>query len=190
MLAAAAPASADLVRPTTPELARVLAEIHYVPVVSVHLGYRASDIGHDLSGFGFLVAAQESPRLLGAVFESSIFSNRAPEDTVLFRCMLGGRRDPDVPSLSDEQLRTAAITDLQAIVHAVGEPIFCRITRWPRAVPQYTRGHLERVAKAEALAGQNRWVLAGSAYHGVAINDCIADGARVAKDVATLVSGV
>jgi oxygen-dependent protoporphyrinogen oxidase len=171
-----------------PELSTLLSQIQYVPVVAVHLGYRRDDISHPLDGFGFLVAAGETPRILGALFESAIFSGRAPVDAALFRCMLGGSRDPSAVDLDDESIVALARRDLEPLVGARGEPIHVTVTRWPQAIAQYTPGHRERFFRCSELAAERGLVLAGAAFRGVAINDCVAGAVAVVEKVGRLLA--
>lgn len=183
VLATPAHVTGPLVAAASPELGAALGELTYAPVVVVHLGFGRADIPHPLDGFGFLVAKGERLRLLGCVFESVLYPNRAPDGKVLLRCIFGGTRDPDASALSDQDLVTAARRDLKRVLGIEHKPGHVNIARWPRAIALYTPGHLERVARAEALAEPRGLVLAGSAYHGVAVNSCIADARRVVRKV-------
>jgi oxygen-dependent protoporphyrinogen oxidase len=183
VLATPAHITGSLVAGAAPELGAALGELTYAPVVVVHLGFDRADIPHPLDGFGFLVAKGERLRLLGCVFESVLYPNRAPEGKVLLRCIFGGTRDPEATALSDQDLVSAARRDLKRVLGIEHKPGHVNIARWPRAIALYTPGHLDRVARAEALAEPRGLVLAGSAYHGVAVNSCIADARRVVRKV-------
>ncbi|HUS63664.1 MAG TPA: protoporphyrinogen oxidase [Kofleriaceae bacterium] len=185
VLAVPAPAAARLVSDASGDLSRVLDDIRFAPIAVVHLGYPRAALAAD--GFGFLVAKGEELRILGAVFESAMWPARAPAGHALVRCMLGGVRDPDVLALSDDELVAQARRDLSraGVVGLADEPVMTSVVRWPRAIAQYTLGHRERVARAEALAEPLGVVLAGSSYHGVSINACAADARRVEHRVAT-----
>ena len=103
VVAAPAHRAAGLISGLAPNAAAVLETIPYAPALIVHLGYDRTDVGHPLDGFGFLVAQGESPRILGCVFESVLWPNRAPRGKVLLRCVLGGTRDPDAIDLGDDE---------------------------------------------------------------------------------------
>ncbi|HTE51799.1 MAG TPA: protoporphyrinogen oxidase [Kofleriaceae bacterium] len=192
VLAVPAPAAARLVSDASRELARLLDGIPYAGVAAVHLGYRLDGLvpaaaeGETgrLDGFGFLVARGEELRVLGAVFESVIWPSRAPADHVLIRCILGGVRDPGALELSDEELVARSHRDLERALGLAAPPVHRHVVRWPRAIAQYTVGHLERVGRAESLADGLGVVLAGASYHGVAVNSCTADATRVMQRVA------
>lgn len=183
VLASPAHASAALVADAAPQLAAVLRSIPYAPIAIVYLGYERSRIDHPLDGFGFLVAEGEPLRMLGTVFESVLWSRRAPEGRVLLRCIFGGGRDPEAMALDDESLITLAQRELGPLLGIEGEAEHTAVVRWQRGIAQYTLGHLDRVARAEELARPLGLVLAGSAYHGVAVNKLIADAGRVVREV-------
>ncbi len=182
ILALPAPAAAPLVRDASPELARVLEEIPFAPAAVVHMGFPRAAVSHPLDGFGFLVARGEPLRVLGCVFESSLWPGRADADHVLLRCVLGGTRDPGALELSDGGLIDVARRDLAVALGIQSAPVHANVVRWPVAIAQYTLGHLRRVERAEALARSLGIVLAGSSYRGVAVNDCIANARRAARE--------
>jgi protoporphyrinogen/coproporphyrinogen III oxidase len=186
VLAVPAPLAARLVSDASQPLAKLLDSIPYAAVAAVHLGYRRADLppGDRFDGFGFLVARGEELRTLGAVFESVIWPSRAPDGHLLIRCILGGVRDPSALDLSDDDLVAQARRDLGRALGLEAQPVHRHVVRWPRAIAQYTLGHLDRVARAEELADPLGVVLAGASYHGVAVNACTADAARVAHRVA------
>ncbi len=185
VLAVQAPAASALVAAAMPALARGLDEVYYAPVALAFLAFRARDLQADLGGFGFLVAAGESPRVLGCVFESTVWPERAPDDHVLVRMIYGGARDPGAAELDDAALFAQAGADLAQVLGVRAEPVHASAVRWARGIAQYPVGHASRVAAWERDAHAARLVLAGSSYHGVAVNDCIADARRVARQVAT-----
>lgn len=185
VLATPAHVSARLLAGSAAELADALAAFPYAPVAIVYLGARRADITHPLDGFGFLVARGEDLRMLGTVFESVLWPERAPAGLVLLRCMFGGARDPGVMDLEDRALVEIARRDLDRALgdFARVEPVHTHVVRWPQAIAQYTLGHGERVARAETLARPLGITLAGSAYHGVAVNRLVSDARRVVAAV-------
>jgi hypothetical protein len=183
VLAVSAPAAAELVAEVAPTLASDLRAFPHAPIAAVHLGFARAEIEHPLDGFGFLVAADEEPAILGAVFESSIFPARAPAGQVLVRAMIGGAHRPELAFRSDDELVELARAELGRVLGVRAEPSRARVTRWRQGIPQYTLGHGERVQRAENAASALGLILAGSAYRGVAVNKLVADGARVAAGV-------
>jgi oxygen-dependent protoporphyrinogen oxidase len=171
------------------ELDRTLTEevagIPYNAVAVVALGYRRDDVTAPLDGFGYIAPQRERRDLLGVQWCSSIFPGRAPEGSVLLRAMAGGWNRPDVLGWDDDRLLQAMRAELRLALGIDVAPIFQEIVRWPRAIPQYHLGHLDRLRRIEArLAAHPGLFLAGNAYHGVALNDCTEQSARLAEAVA------
>jgi oxygen-dependent protoporphyrinogen oxidase len=176
-----------LLRSVEPRLASVLNEIAYSSSVTVALGYAASDFdgrgGKREDGFGFLVPRSERKRLLACTFVHNKFPHRAPDDRLLLRVFLGGSQDPAVLQLGDEEILRTVREELRQILGLTAEPRFCRIYRWERSMAQYEVGHLERVAEIERLrAGLPGLALAGNAYRGIGVPDCIRSGMDAAAE--------
>jgi oxygen-dependent protoporphyrinogen oxidase len=188
VLAGPAHESADLVRAFAPEAARLLAAIETAPLAVVCLGYDAAALNAErgpLNGFGFLVPRGERPRILGALWESSIYDGRAPAGRVLLRVMIGGALDPHAVDLDEAGLLAVVRGDLELTMGLRRSAEFVHVVRHRRGIPQYTIRHGTRVAGIErALAGQPGLFLAGNSYRGVSVSACIEDAGRVAKDVA------
>ncbi|HEX8703386.1 MAG TPA: protoporphyrinogen oxidase [Myxococcaceae bacterium] len=165
--------AAGLLRPLDEKLAALLEGIAYAPIAVVHLGYAPGSTPPP-DGFGFLVPSLEKRRLLGAIHASTVFPFRAPGGRVLYTCMVGGARRPDLVGLDEEALLTLAKDELRDLVGVTASPVFTEVIRWPRGIPQYNVGHLERVSAIdEALRRLPRLHLAGNAYKGIGLNDCI-----------------
>ncbi len=185
VLAVPADVAARLLEGASDGKSRALAEIPYAPVVVVSLGVARSAIAHPLDGFGFLAPRRESLRLLGCLFPSTIFPDRAPAGHVALSAFLGGRTDPEIvnPQIwSDDRLLDLVQTELR---QALGLSPSCRptvaiIRRWPRAIPQYEVGHGRFVALAEELERDLPGLrLAGNYLEGVSVPDCIRNASRV-----------
>ncbi len=166
-----------LVAEFAPEAARALAAIPYPPLALLHLAWESRALRRPLAGFGQLVAPSPDRRILGAVWSSSLFVDRAPAGRTLLTVFLGGARDPQAPSLSDAALVAEAAKDLEAEGLVQGPPEVVRITRWERAIPQYERGHPSRIAVlAEA---ERRWPglhFRGSYRGGISVGDVVREG--------------
>lgn len=188
VLAGSAHESADLVRPFAPAASALLAAIQTAPLAVVCLGYDATALAADrgpLNGFGFLVPRGEGPRILGALWETSIYQGRAPLGKALLRVMIGGATDPEAVDLNDGELVGLVRTDLERTMGLRLVPEFAHLVRHWRGIPQYTSGHDSRLARIDAvLAGHPGIFLAGNSYRGVSINACIEDAQRVAARVA------
>jgi oxygen-dependent protoporphyrinogen oxidase len=172
--------AADLIRPWDDTLAATLAEIPYAAVSVVALGFARHQIAHALDGFGLVVPGAANVPLLGCLWSSSIFPGRSPADHVLLRCMVGGLRHPEAAALPDNDLVDAVLAVLRPLLGIEGSPSFRHIVRWPKAIPQYHVGHATRLARlGERLAKLAPLTLAGNAYRGVGIADCIREATAV-----------
>jgi protoporphyrinogen/coproporphyrinogen III oxidase len=182
ILATEAHATARLARYLDPALATLLAEIPYSSVATVSLGYRRAEVPHPLDGFGFVVPRTEGKPLLAATFSSVKYPGRAPEGHVLIRCFLGGMLKAAVLEEDDAALIGRARTELRAALGITAAPMLTRLSRWPASMPQYRVGHLARVATIErAVAALPGLALAGAAYQGVGIADCVRSGEAAAE---------
>lgn len=166
-------------------LTKILGRFEYVPVSVVGLGFARQGLGHDLNGFGFLVPRREGRRILGSLWTSSIFSHRAPADSVLLRTIIGGARAPELARLPEDALVELARSELRETMGIAAEPVFVRVFRWERAICQYTVGHGARLkAMDERVAHIPGLFVTGNAYRGVALNDCTRNAGLVADQVA------
>jgi oxygen-dependent protoporphyrinogen oxidase len=185
VLAAAADRVAALVREHAQDAAAALDSIAYAPVATVASAYAASSIAHPLDGFGCLVPRKEQRRILGVLFSSTMFDGRAPAGTALLTTFIGGQRHPDLPALPEADIAALAHAEHGALLGAREAPLFQAVTRWPRAIPQYTLGHLGRVARAEAATRALPGLfLCASWRGGVSVGDCIKNG-HLEADAAT-----
>jgi oxygen-dependent protoporphyrinogen oxidase len=175
-------AAARLLRYVDPALATLLGEIEYAGAATVSLGYRRADVPHPLDGFGFVVPRTEGKSILAGTFSSVKYPGRAPEGHVLLRCFLGGALDAGVLAEDDPKLLARARTELKAALGITAEPVLSRVARWPASMPQYRVGHLARVETIERrLLAVPGLYLAGGAYRGVGISDCVRSGEAAAE---------
>jgi oxygen-dependent protoporphyrinogen oxidase len=182
ILATEAHATARLARYLDPALATLLAEIPYASAATVSLGYRRADVPHPLDGFGFVVPRTEGRALLAGTFSSVKYPGRAPEGHVLIRGFLGGMLNAAVLAEDDAALIARARAELREALAITAEPVLTRLHRWPASMPQYQVGHLARVETIERLAaGLPGLSLAGGAYRGVGIADCVRAGESAAE---------
>ncbi|HBL25217.1 MAG TPA: protoporphyrinogen oxidase [Acidobacteria bacterium] len=174
LLAVPADVAADLLAEVTVERSRLFAEIPYAAVAIVSLGYRRSDVAHALDGFGFLAPRGEGLRVLGCLFPSQLFPDRAPEGRVALAAFLGGRTDPVAVTLDDAQLLAAVEDDLRRALGVRSAPVLTRVRRWPRAIPQYEVGHGRFVERAAEIEREIPGLFLGGNYlRGVSVADCM-----------------
>jgi oxygen-dependent protoporphyrinogen oxidase len=165
-----------------PGIAGLLGEIRSAPVAVLGVVYERAKIAHPLDGYGFLVPGGRFP-VLGCLFESTVFPGRAPEGKVLLRILVGGARNPEAARQPPEAIVESALHAIRPILGVEGEPEITRCIAHRNAIPQYDLGHLDRLSKLDRerdkLPGLH---LAGAAYHGVAVNYLVAEGARIAGE--------
>lgn len=179
-LAVPAHAAAGLAAGLDGEIASLLGGIPYASAGTLNLAYARHQVPHPLDGFGFVVPAAEGRSILGCTFSSVKFPGRAPEGMALLRAFFGG----GLAGREDAELEAAARADLKIYLGITAAPLWTELRRWPRAMPHYAIGHLDRVAairqRVEATPGL---ALAGNAFSGVGIPDCIHTGEQAAESI-------
>lgn len=175
VLCCGANATAPLVGPVDARAAELLAAIPYSGSAIWTFGYRREEIPHPLDAFGFLVPKRERNTIMACTWVATKWLGRVPEGTAVLRCF---STDPNV---SEEAMRA----DLSRLMGVTAEPLFALCNRWPESMPQYTIGHTVRIAELEArIAAIPGLYLAGNAYHGVGIPDCVRSAKQAAEHVA------
>jgi protoporphyrinogen/coproporphyrinogen III oxidase len=168
-------------------LSRNLLDITYSSSVTVTLGYYKEQLAKLPPGFGFLVPRSEGTRMLACTFVHNKFPHRAPEGKGILRCFLGGARDEAVLGLTDDEMLDTVQRELRDILKLDARPMFSRIFRWREAMAQYEPGHIARVQHIEERVAEIPGLaLAGNAYHGIGVPDCIRSGMEAAQAVAQL----
>ena len=166
-------------RPTT-----AFSEIRYPPVASVVLGFRREDVAHPCQGFGMLVPKVEGFRILGTIFSSSLFPNRAPDGHVTLTSYVGGERQPDLALRSVDELVALTCEDLRVLLGAKGRPVFRHTALYPRAIPQYNLGYGRYRELMNMIENQAAGLfLAGHYREGVSLGDSIVSGSNVVERV-------
>ncbi len=187
VVAAPAYAASEMLGSAWPRLGQELAGIPYAPMGVVALGYERDKVGSQ-RGFGLLVPRSEGLSILGVLWDSSIFPNRAPSGKVLLRVMIGGARQPGLALAPEEELLLTAVEGVKATMGISAKPLFTRVFRYSRAIPQYVVGHAHRLERIDGILREIPGLfLGGNAYRGIGLNDCV----REAKEVALrAVSGI
>lgn len=166
-----------------------LASIVYPPVAVLALGFRREQVAHQLDGFGFLTPEVERRRVLGVIFSSTVFPERAPEGHVLLTVFVGGTRDPDFVQVDPHTLTARVLDDLRVLLGAQGEPSFRAVQVWPKAIPQYVLGYGRFKDIAIEVERRNPGLLLAGTYRdGVSLGEAIASGERAASRAAEFLS--
>lgn len=165
-------------------LAADLSGVSYSSSVTVAATYKRSDLANMPPGFGFLVPKSGKRRMRALTFVHNKFPHRAPEDKGILRVFLGGLSDEGVLALSDEEILSTVHRELREILKLEAAPRTERVYRWNKAMAQYGPGHLDRVKRIQkSVADAPGLALAGNAFQGIGVPDCIASGLNAANSV-------
>jgi len=184
IVASPAYAASEMMKNIDRKLSSTLSEIPYPSVSVACLGYKKDKFTADLDAFGYLIPSREKRKILGTLYDSSIFPNRAPEGYALLRIMVGGARASDLAMEQEPRLLEMIRKELSDIIGITAAPDFVRIYRHEMAIPQYTVGHTERLRIMDRiLEKQKNLYLTGNAYRGISVNDCIENSAKLAEKI-------
>ena len=185
VLACPAYEAARIAREFDKDLSRLVAGISYPPVSVVSIGFAREKLRFSMDAYGFLVPFKEGRKVLGVLYDSSVFPERAPEGHVLLRVMVGGARAASLAMFDDEKLLALVMGELRDMLGLNAEPDLVRIFRHEKAIPQYPPGHAERLERIEAaLAAHPGLFITGNAYRGISLNDCIENSFTLAQRMA------
>lgn len=185
VLACPAYAAAALLPEHDAQLSGLLARIDYSSSLTLSLVYDKATFGQALHGFGFLVPKKERQRLVACTWVQNKFSHRVPDDKIVLRCFFGGSSDEAILGESDKSILSIARTEIQRIMGVTAEPVAHSMARWPRSMAQYNVGHQALVAEIEQQAARLPGVhLAGNAYSGIGLSDCIRTAREAARNIA------
>ncbi|MEK9137120.1 MAG: protoporphyrinogen oxidase, partial [Bacteroidota bacterium] len=174
VLAVPAHVSGGIIKRLSPALSLVLENIYYPPVAEVFLGYQKEQVGIPLDGFGFLVPAVEKRRILGTIWSSVLFEGRAPAHHVALTTFVGGSRRPELAERDDSELLSIVKSELGDIMRITGSPVYTRMSRWSKAIPQYNLGYHVVVQTIERCEKENPGLFFCSNYRGgIAVGDCV-----------------
>jgi oxygen-dependent protoporphyrinogen oxidase len=164
---------------------QAFSEISHPPVASVVLGFRREDVAHPCQGFGMLIPKIERFKILGTIFSSALFPNRAPAGHLTLTSYIGGARYPELALLPPEQLIETTLADLRVLLGVRGKPVFTQTATYPRAIPQYNVGYGKyRQLLNDLEAAAPGLYFAGHYRDGVSLGDSIVSGANIAERVA------
>jgi len=172
-----------LLRDVDPQFESALSPIAYAPVVVVSLGYPKSAIQHSLDGFGFLVPRSSGLRILGSVWNSSLFPNRAPDGHVLLTSFVGGASDPSAVSLPESEIVSTVHRELASVLGISQPPSFSHVHAWQRAIPQYNVGHMKHMNQLTQIQNKHQSIrLIGNYLRGPALGACVEQALTIAQE--------
>lgn len=184
VIAIPAHATSEIVKDFNKKLSSITGEIPYPPVSVVCFGYTRNKIGKALDGFGFLVPKRENRKILGTLWDSSIFPNRAPEGHVLLRSMVGGARAAEVALQSADGLASTVMDELERIMGIRTQPDFIKVYVHEKGIPQYVVGHGRRLEMIDSIIySQKGFYVTGNSYRGIGVNDCIENSYKLAEKI-------
>jgi oxygen-dependent protoporphyrinogen oxidase len=167
---------------------RALGEIIYPPVASVVLGFRREDVAHACQGFGMLIPKIEGFKILGTIFSSALFPNRAPSGHLTLTSYVGGARYPELALQPPEKLVETTLADLRVLLGVRGRPVFTQTAAYPKAIPQYNVGYGRyRQLLTDFEATAPGLFFAGHYRDGVSLGDSIVSGVNIAERVGRFV---
>jgi oxygen-dependent protoporphyrinogen oxidase len=170
-----------------PRLAELLSNAPYSSSMTMALGYAAADFEHPPDGFGFLIPKKERNRLVACTWIGTKFPYRVPADKIVARCFLGGAEDAAVLQERDDAIIEQVTREMREVAGVTARPRFTRIFRWPRSMAQYPVGHPQRLAEIETrVAAIPNIAVAGNAYTGIGVPDCIRMGRAAAEKMGRL----
>jgi oxygen-dependent protoporphyrinogen oxidase len=182
VLATPAFKAGEILEPVAAEAAGELKKISYASTATMSLAYRIADFPRPPDSFGFVVPAVEQRKIMACTFSSLKYPGRAPEGRLLLRVFVGGSLQPELFEVDDATMEKNVRAELWSLLGVKAQPLFSRIWRYPNSMPQYHVGHQERIENIEAAVGAlSGLALAGSAYHGVGISDCVRTGEEAAE---------
>jgi oxygen-dependent protoporphyrinogen oxidase len=165
-------------------LAAELADIYYPPIAVIYAGFRRDQIKVNATGFGFLVPAVENRKILGCLFSSSLFEERAPDGFELFTTFIGGSRKAELCNMPDNELIKLAIEELRDILKIDGEAAFASIKKWERSIPQYNIGYERVPATIDKFRETHPGIFfCSNFYNGISVGDCVKNSVTTANQV-------
>ncbi len=167
-------AAAEMLAKLDPVLAEELRGIYYPPIAVVFTAFKHESVMTDPAGFGFLVPGVERRKILGSLWTSSVFENRAPTGYHLFTTFIGGARNANLALKTDDELINIATDEIASILGTTGEPVFGKVVKWEKAIPQYNIGYESVVGAIETFEQQNPGIfICSNFYKGISVSDCI-----------------
>lgn len=182
--------TAKIIEEIDSKLSRLLLSIPYVSSATISLAYRPSQIRRPLDAFGFVIPRTEKRKIMASTWTSIKFNGRAPAESVLLRAFVGGANHEELVSLNDDEMLRIVQEDLQDIMGIEGDPMFVKIYRWEKSMPQYLVGHGAKLSQIDEHLRQNPGLFfTGCAYKGIGISDTVHEGEIIAEKAVDYLNG-
>ena len=179
-----AEATARIIENLDNNLSEQLKSVYYPPIAMVFFGLKRENIGVNLDGFGFLIPSLEKRKILGTLWNSAVFANRAPEGYHLLTTFVGGARNAELFKKSDEELFEIVFDELKSILDLKSQPFFAHLKRWQKAIPQYNLGYEEIEKAIENFESKNKGIyFCSNFYKGISVGDCVKNAYKIADEV-------
>ncbi|MDR1924152.1 MAG: protoporphyrinogen oxidase [Planctomycetaceae bacterium] len=176
--------AAELITEELPEISQRLAKIEHEGTAIATFAFNSNQIKQNIKGMGFVVPKIENSAILAGSFSSLKYPHRAPEGKQLIRIFAGGARMPNAATMNDNELVPLLLGELRRVVEIVGEPLLAVVSHWARTMPQYHIGHRDLINEIETLSkNEPNFALAGNAFHGIGIPNCIRSGFDAAEKI-------
>ena len=179
-----AEAAAKLIENTDANLSERLKNIYYPPIAMVFFGLKKESIGKNLDGFGFLIPSSERRKILGTIWNSAVFENRAPDGYHLLTSFVGGARNAELFEKSDEELFEIVCGELKDILGLRLKPNFTHLKRWRKAIPQYELGYEKTQCAIENFENENKGIFfCSNFYKGISVGDSVKNAYKTADEI-------
>ena len=175
---------AELIHDFAPDAYGPLNDVYYPPVTLVFMGFKNEQIKRDMDGFGFLVPKKENRKILGVLWSSVIFPNRAPEGHSAITVFVGGTRQPEMTRLNDDVMIDMVNAELADLMQVEGKPVFTHIAKWERAIPQYSMGYMDTKKLFDDLEQRfpGLW-FATNSRRGISVGDSVLGARKTFEDM-------
>jgi len=184
VLSSTAYSTANIIQSIDPGMAQTLESIYYPPVAEVFLGFEEKQIGRPLDGFGYLVPRVEHRNILGTIWSSTLFPYRAPDNHVALTSFVGGARQPELAAGEEEQIINLVIDELKSTMGIEGFPVYTKIIRWEKAIPQYNLGYFKVLNAIDRFEANFRGAFISSNFRGgIAVGDCIMNADKTVEKI-------
>ncbi len=184
-----AESAAKLIENLDADLSEKLKSVYYPPIAMVFFGVKKETLRQNLDGFGFLIPSAEKRRILGTIWNSAVFENRAPDEYHLLTTFVGGARNAELFEKSDAEIFEIVFDELKSILGLREKPEFTHLKRWRKAIPQYLLGYEKVEESIEEFERENQGIhFCSNFYKGISVGDCVKNAYQAADEIEELLA--